>query len=336
MPVLVLWLLCENTGILPCKLVAEYNACTRSHFAGTAIADVFMDIDDNVGIHYQPMLLPIMDAIQKTISKPVSASGISLHTGEDVTISILPASVNSGICFRRIDIAGHPEVKANYKNISDLLRNTTLEKGKAKVSTVEHVMSALSGLGVDNAIVELDGGEPPIFDGSAQSFVEMIQEAGVIEQDAVKQTLTLERMEVITEGDRILIAIPHPTLKISCTFADERGGFTQYLSVEVDESNYMNEICKARTFTYAEDIEPLIQQGKIKGGSMDSAIIIKGDKIMAKEPLRFKDEFVRHKILDIIGDIALLGSPLNAHIIAIKPGHSINSKLTAKIAATLG
>ncbi len=276
-----------------------------------------------------------MAAKQKTLSKQVSASGISLHTGEDITISILPAEIGSGIRFRRVDLDGSPEVKADVSNISDLLRNTTLESGPAKISTVEHVMSALSGLGIDNAIVELNGGEPPIFDGSAKRIVELLEDAGVEEQSEDKNVFTLSSVEMVSEGDRILIAIPHPCLKISCTFVDERGTFTQYFSIEVNEKNYLEDISKARTFAHAEDIEPLVQQGKIKGGSMDSAIIIKGDKIMAKEPLRYSDEFVRHKILDIIGDIALLGCPLQAHIIAIKPGHSINSKLTAKIAAKL-
>jgi len=272
---------------------------------------------------------------QQTISKTVSASGISLHTGEVVTLSLLPAEINSGICFRRVDLEGSPEIKADVTHVSDLLRNTTLQSGDAKVSTVEHVMSALSGLGVDNVIVELDGGEPPIFDGSADRFVKLIEEAGVEKQDAIRHEYKLPNAEIVSNGDRTMVAIPYDGLKISCTFADERGDFTQYYSLEVNPESYLNEIAGARTFTYAEDIEPLIQAGKIKGGSFDSAIVIKGDKILAKEPLRFKNEFVRHKILDIIGDIALLGSPLKAHIIAVKPGHSINSELTAAIAAKL-
>lgn len=272
---------------------------------------------------------------QKTIRKTVSASGISLHTGEVVTLSLLPAEPNSGICFRRVDLEGKPEIKANVAHVSDLLRNTTLQSGNAKVSTVEHVMSALSGLGIDNAVVELDGGEPPIFDGSATRFVELIEEAGIEEQPTNRVEYMLPAVEIVTEGDRTLVAIPYNGLKVSCTFADERGDFTQYLSLEVTPESYLAEIASARTFTYAEDIEPLIQAGKIKGGSFDSAIVIKGDKILAKDSLRFKNEFVRHKILDIIGDIALLGCPLNAHIVAVKPGHSINSKLTTAIASKM-
>jgi len=276
-----------------------------------------------------------MSKKQTTIARSVSSSGISLHTGEEVKISILPSVADGGIRFRRTDLNGNPEIPADYRFISDLLRNTTLETEDAKISTVEHVMSALSGMGVDNAIVELDGGEPPIFDGSAKQLVSLIEEAGIVELDTPKKILKLDTVETVTDGDRILIALPYAGLKISCTFVDEKGGFTQYLSSEINPETYKSSISSARTFTYAEDIEPLIQQGKIKGGSIDSAIVIKGDKIMSKEPLRFGDEFVRHKILDIIGDIALLGCPLNAHIIAIKPGHSINSKLTAKMGAKL-
>lgn len=276
-----------------------------------------------------------MPTQQQTIAKPVSASGISLHTGEEVTISILPAAPDAGVCFRRIDLQGAPEVKAVVSHVSDLLRNTTLEAGIAKVSTVEHVMSALSGMGVDNAIVEINGGEPPIFDGSAKQFVEMIQSAGIVTQASERRELVLDSVETVFEGDRILIALPHDGLRISCTFADERGRLTQYVSVDLDPASYLEQVACARTFTFAEDIEPLIEQGKIKGGSIDSAIVIKGETILSKEPLRFDDEFVRHKVLDIVGDVALLGCSLRAHIVAIKPGHAINSKLTAKLADKL-
>lgn len=276
-----------------------------------------------------------MSTPQQTLAQSVSDSGISLHTGEVVNLSILPGEPNTGIRFRRVDLPGMPEVQARVSNVSDLLRNTTLESGAAKVSTVEHVMSALHGLAIDNAVVELDGGEPPIFDGSAQRLVEMILSAGIVQQSNPRQSLSLESPVSVMEGDRILIALPHEGFRISCTFADERGRMTQYFSVDVDPEQYVKQIAPARTFTFAEDIESLVQQGKIKGGSIDAAIVIKGETILSKEPLRFQDEFVRHKILDIVGDIALLSCPLRAHIVAIKPGHAINSKLTQKLAELL-
>lgn len=276
-----------------------------------------------------------MSTPQQTLAQSVSDSGISLHTGEVVNLSILPGEPNTGIRFRRVDLPGMPEVQARVSNVSDLLRNTTLESGAAKVSTVEHVMSALHGLAIDNAVVELDGGEPPIFDGSAQRLVEMILSAGIVQQSNPRQSLSLESPVSVMEGDRILIALPYEGFRISCTFADERGRMTQYFSVDVDPEQYVKQIAPARTFTFAEDIESLVQQGKIKGGSIDAAIVIKGETILSKEPLRFQDEFVRHKILDIVGDIALLSCPLRAHIVAIKPGHAINSKLTQKLAELL-
>ena len=272
-----------------------------------------------------------MELRQRTITRKVSASGVSLHSGEKVEIAFLPADVDTGIVFRRIDLDSSPELKADYTIISDLLRNTTIGSGYLKVATVEHVLSALRGMGIDNAIVELDGSEPPIFDGSAKRFVEMIHEAEPVEQEKKRKVVQLKETVSIVDGDRSIIATPCDKFKITCTFADAKGNFTQHLSVEIDPDVYEREIAGARTFTFYEDIEELLKKGKIKGGSLDSAIVIKDEKVMSKEPLRYKDELVRHKILDIIGDLSLLGFPLKAHILAIKPGHSINSKLTTRI-----
>jgi UDP-3-O-[3-hydroxymyristoyl] N-acetylglucosamine deacetylase / 3-hydroxyacyl-[acyl-carrier-protein] dehydratase len=274
-----------------------------------------------------------MELRQRTITHKVSASGISLHSGENVEISFLPAGVNTGIVFRRNDLEASPEIKADYKLVSDLVRNTTIGSGYLKVATVEHVLSALRGMGIDNAIVDLNGSEPPIFDGSATRFVELLHEAVPVEQDQVRKVFELAETVSVIDGDRSIIACPHDGLKITCTFADAKGNFTQHLSIDIDPEVYEREIARARTFTFYEDIEELIKKGKIKGGSLDSAIVIKDDKVMSKEPLRYDDELVRHKILDIIGDLSLLGSPLKAHIIAIKPGHAINTRLTSRIGA---
>src|SRR5208283_2470162 len=261
---------------------------------------------------------------QRTILREVSLSGNALHTGEPVTLTIKPAPVGHGIVFRRIDLAGQPEVKPRVDQVIDLVRATTIQSGHAKIATVEHVLSALNGCGIDNVFVEMNASEPPILDGSAKPFVNLILEAEPVEQEAEREYFVLDQPVSVTRNNSSLIALPAETLKISCTSADDRGIHTQHLSLAIDPDVYITQIAAARTFTVYEDIEELIKLGKIKGGSLDCAIVIKGDKIISKEPLRFRDEFVRHKILDIIGDLMLLGVPLKAHIIATRPGHAIN------------
>ncbi len=265
---------------------------------------------------------------QRTILRKASIKGKSLHTGQAVNLTLKPAPENHGVVFRRTDIIGNPELKCVIDHVDDLVRSTTLADGHAKVHTVEHVLSALSGCGVDNVLVEMDASEPPILDGSAKHFVNLIQEAEPIEQEAEREYYELKEPLSVTRGNSSLIALPHDGLRITCTSADDRGIHTQHLSLDIDYESYIAQVATARTFTIYEDIEELLKLGKIKGGSLDSAIVIKGDKIVSKEPLRFKDEFVRHKILDIIGDLVLLGKPLKAHIIAVRPGHSLNADLT--------
>src|SRR5471030_708964 len=265
---------------------------------------------------------------QRTLAREVSISGSALHTGEAVTLTLKPAPADHGIVFKRIDLNGAPEIKPRIDLVTDLVRATTIQDGHAKIHTVEHVLSALSGCGIDNVLVEMNASEPPIMDGSARPFVNMILQGEPLEQDRDREYFTLDTAVSITKGDRSIIALPSDEFKISCTSADDRGIHTQHLSLTIDPEVYMTQMAAARTFTIYEDIEELLKLCKIRGGSLDSAIVIKGDKIISKEPLRFKDEFVRHKILDIIGDIALLGMPLKAHIIAVRPGHALNAKLT--------
>ncbi len=268
---------------------------------------------------------------QRTILREVSINGKSLHTAADVTLSLKPAPVNTGLVFRRKDIYGKPEIKPSIQHVGDLVRNTGISEGHVKLFTIEHVLSALNGMGVDNCFIEMDAAEPPILDGSSKFFVNLIQEAEPVEQDAEREYYSLSSPISVSEGNRSLIALPYDGLKITCTSADDRGFHTQHLSIDIDPDTYQHAIAPARTFTIYEDIEELLKMGKIQGGSLDSAIVIKGDKILSKEPLRYQDEFVRHKILDLIGDIALLGRHLKAHIVAVRPGHSLNAKLTAKI-----
>lgn len=265
---------------------------------------------------------------QRTLAREVSITGLALHTGEAVTLTLKPAPAGSGIVFRRLDLSGAPELRPRVDQITDLVRATTIQSGHAKIHTVEHVLSALHGCGIDNVVVEMTASEPPIMDGSARPYVNLILQAEPLEQEADREYFELEAPISVTRGNSSIIALPCDHLKISCTSADDRGIHTQHLSLTIDPDVYMTQIAAARTFTIYEDIEELLKLGKIKGGSLDCAVVIRGDKIISKEPLRFADEFVRHKMLDIIGDIMLLGMPLKAHIVATRPGHAINAELT--------
>ncbi len=265
---------------------------------------------------------------QRTLLREVSIKGNALHTGEAVHMTFKPAPANHGIVFRRLDLHGHPELKPRIDQVTDLVRATTIQVGHAKLHTVEHVLSALHGCGIDNVLIEIDASEPPIMDGSARPFVQLIQQGEAVEQDAERDYFSLTDTVSVTRGNSSIIALPFDGLKITCTSADDRGIHTQHLSLVIDPEVYTAQVAAARTFTIYEDIEELIKMGKIKGGSLDCAVVIKGDKIISKEPLRFADEFVRHKILDIIGDILLLGVPLKAHIVATRPGHAVNAELT--------
>ena len=265
---------------------------------------------------------------QRTILREVSIKGKSLHTGEEVNLTLKPALENTGVIFRRIDLLGKPEIQPLIDLVDDLVRSTTIADGHAKIHTIEHVISALSGCGVDNVIIEMDASEPPILDGSAKHFVNLIQQAEPVEQGAEREYFVLDEPISVTRGSSSIIALPHDGFRITCTSADDRGIHTQHLSLDLDPETYVAQVAPARTFTIYEDIEELLKLGKIKGGSLDSAIVIKGDKIVSKEPLRFKDEFVRHKILDIVGDITLLGMPIKAHIVGVRPGHALNAELS--------
>jgi UDP-3-O-[3-hydroxymyristoyl] N-acetylglucosamine deacetylase/3-hydroxyacyl-[acyl-carrier-protein] dehydratase len=272
---------------------------------------------------------------QRTLARDVSIKGSALHTGDAVTLTMKPAPAGSGVTFKRIDLHGAPELRPRVDMVTDLVRATTIQSGHAKIHTVEHVLSALHGCGVDNVMVEMDASEPPIMDGSARPFVNMILQGEPVEQDLERVYFQLDEPVSVTRGNSSIIALPSDEFKISCTSADDRGIHTQHLSLTIDPEVYQSQIAAARTFTIYEDIEELLKLGKIRGGSLDCAVVIRGDKIISKEPLRFKDEFVRHKMLDIIGDVMLLGLPLKAHIVATRPGHAINAELTKVLFAKL-
>jgi UDP-3-O-[3-hydroxymyristoyl] N-acetylglucosamine deacetylase/3-hydroxyacyl-[acyl-carrier-protein] dehydratase len=265
---------------------------------------------------------------QHTVGKTASFSGTSLHTGEKVSLKLHPAPVDHGIKFKRKDLQDEPTIDARIDNLKTVERATTIGEGSVRVHTVEHVLAALSGMGVDNAIVEMDANEPPIGDGSAQPYVDLIKRAGVTAQEELRKFFDVrEPVHVESKTGALLILLPDEKFRISCTQAGPNNRFAQYLSTEVTAAVFEREIAPARTFVFYEDVEPLMEKNLIKGGSLENAIVVRGDAVLSKEPLRFPDEFVRHKMLDIIGDLALIGRRIRGHLVAVKPGHAVNADL---------
>jgi UDP-3-O-[3-hydroxymyristoyl] N-acetylglucosamine deacetylase/3-hydroxyacyl-[acyl-carrier-protein] dehydratase len=250
-------------------------------------------------------------------------------------MTFLPAPANSGIRFRRIDLEGKPEIEARVENVAETTRSTTLAKGNTRVHTVEHVLATLAGYGVDNAIVELDANEPPIADGSAREYCKLVQSAGIIPQDERREPYVVTSTIDLRMGETIMTVLPDDAFKISCTSSDRRGKFTQFYNLEVSPASWEQELAHARTFCFFDEIEFLIKNGLIRGGSLENAVVIRDDAVLTTEPLRYPDEFVRHKVLDIIGDLSLLGRPIHGHLIAIKPSHSANCELVRRIAAQM-
>jgi UDP-3-O-[3-hydroxymyristoyl] N-acetylglucosamine deacetylase/3-hydroxyacyl-[acyl-carrier-protein] dehydratase len=268
---------------------------------------------------------------QQTLSRSASFSGIGLHSGNRVNMTIQPAPANSGLRFRRVDLDGKPEIEARVENVFETNRSTTLAKGNVKVHTVEHVLAALAGYGIDNAVVELDANEPPIGDGSSREFCRIIQAAGIEPQAEKREYISVTEPIELHTGETVMTVFPDENFKVTCTSADKKSRFTQFYSTEITPKTWEKELSHARTFCFFEEIEFLIKNGLIKGGSLENAVVIRDDAVLTTEPLRYPEEFVRHKILDIIGDLSLLGKPLRGHIIAVRPGHAGNFELAKKI-----
>ncbi len=268
---------------------------------------------------------------QQTLRQAASFSGVGLHSGNRVNMTFLPAPPDSGIRFRRIDLEGKPEIEAKVENVSTTNRSTSLFKGSTKIHTVEHVLAAFAGRGIDNAVVELDSNEPPIGDGSARDYVKIIQAAGVVPQGAKREVYKVHTAIELELGETLMAVFPHDGFKISCTSSDKKGRFSQFYSVEVSPETWERELAHARTFCFYEEIEFLIKNGLIKGGSLENAVVIREDAILTTEPLRYTDEFVRHKMLDIVGDLSLIGRPITGHIVAVKPSHGANCELARQI-----
>ena len=237
---------------------------------------------------------------QQTLRETVSLEGVGLHSGNRVTMNFLPAPPNTGIRFRRVDLDGRPEVEARVENVSDTTRSTTLARGNIRIHTVEHVMAAFAGYGIDNLFVELNGNEPPIADGSARAYCRMIQTAGISPQPEKREPYRVTAPLELQVGDSLMSVFPHDRLKVTCTSADRHGRFTQFFSVEVSPETWERELAAARTFCFYEEIEFLIKNGLIRGGSLENAVVIRDDAVLTTEPLRYPEEFVRHKMLDIL------------------------------------
>jgi UDP-3-O-[3-hydroxymyristoyl] N-acetylglucosamine deacetylase/3-hydroxyacyl-[acyl-carrier-protein] dehydratase len=274
-----------------------------------------------------------MSKQQQTIKRAVSFSGIGIHTGNRVNMTWKPAPVDHGIKFVRVDLDNKPVIEPHIRNIGDVTRWTTIGSGNVVIHTVEHVLATLNGFGIDNILIELDCNEPPVGDGSALPFVKLLKEAGIQPQEGKREYFTPREPIHVEVGDSLAVVLPSDQLRISCTIHYGKPGLdAQYLSLIVEPETFDTQISPARTFAFYEELQYLIDKGLIKGGSLENAVLIRNQSVLATSPLRFPDEFVRHKILDIIGDIVLLGRPLKAHIVVVRPGHGLNAEMTRALA----
>lgn len=268
---------------------------------------------------------------QHTIAKEVRYSGAGLHSGKEVTMVLKPAAENTGVIFIRTDLPGQPEIHARAENVTATVKATTISENGAEVATIEHLMSALSMTGVDNVRVEMSAGEPPVADGSAKVFFDLIEEAGLKEQEAKRVPYVVDRTFAIHEGGRSIMLEPYNGFKITFTSVNKHPLLgTQHFDIELNESSYGKEIAPARTVAFLEEVETLKKNGMGLGGNLENTVVFDKDRVLSET--RFTDELIRHKILDVIGDMYLLG-PIKGHIIAAQTGHALNSKLTKKIAA---
>ncbi|MEW6038372.1 MAG: UDP-3-O-acyl-N-acetylglucosamine deacetylase [Pseudomonadota bacterium] len=271
---------------------------------------------------------------QRTLKNVIRATGVGLHTGEKVYLTLRPAAPNSGIRFRRVDLAEPVVIDARPDNVGDTTLSTTLVKGGVRISTVEHLLSAFAGLGIDNAYVDVSAPEVPIMDGSAGPFVFLIQSAGVQEQEAPKQFIRIKRPLHVEDGDKWARFEPHDGFKVTFTIDFDHPVFdkdSQTASVEFSSTSFVKEIARARTFGFMRDIEMLRKNRLALGGSMDNAIVVDKFRVLNEDGLRSGDEFVKHKILDAIGDLYLLGHSLIGSFTGYKSGHGLNNHLLREL-----
>lgn len=245
-----------------------------------------------------------------------------------------PAPVDHGVVFCRTDLPGAPRVPALVTGVTDLVRKTTIAANGAEVFLVEHVLSAIHGCGVDNVLVEMNAAEAPIMDGSAKAFADLIGAAGVVELDAPQSYYVIDGPVAVSRGASLVLALPADDLRVTYTALDDRAlPHAQHITCVVTPAYYAREIAPARTYVLYEDAEAMKRAGGIKGGTLDNCLVLKGAEVLSTEPLRFPDELARHKVLDLVGDIRLLGAPLRAHLIAVKAGHALHAELTQALLA---
>jgi len=267
---------------------------------------------------------------QRTLKNTIRATGVGLHTGDKVYLTLRPAEANTGIRFRRVDLDNPVTIEATPENVGETMLSTTLVAGDVKISTIEHLLSAFAGLGIDNAIIDVSAAEVPIMDGSAGPFVFLLQSAGVEEQDSLKQYIRIKRSIRVEDGDKWAAFEPFEGFKVTFTIDFEHPAFQDHVktaTMDFSSTTFVKEVSRARTFGFMKDIEMLRQNNLALGGSLDNAIVVDDDKVINEDGLRYADEFVKHKILDAIGDLYLLGHSLIGSFTGYKSGHGLNNKL---------
>lgn len=270
---------------------------------------------------------------QRTIHREVDFSGIGIHTGQTVTMRFVPAKEGTGIQFKRTDLAGQPLIPATLEYVCDTARSTSIGIGSVKIHTIEHVLAAIAAYQIDNLIIEVSNIEPPVGNGSSDIFVEMIENAGICIQNAETAIVKIQSPLYWSEGDIHLVALPSEEYRISYTmnYPDTKALRSQYQSLVITPETFKNEISPCRTFSLYEEVSMLMDRGLIKGGSLDNAVLIKDNAIFSKNGLFFPDEMCRHKMLDLIGDLCLVGFNFHAHLIAIRSGHSSNNAFAQRL-----
>src|SRR5579872_2593545 len=273
---------------------------------------------------------------QRTLKNSIRATGVGLHTGKKVLMTLRPAAADEGIIFRRTDLPQMVDIRANAENVGDTMLGTTLGKGESRVATVEHLLSAMAGLGIDNAIVEVSAAEVPIMDGSAGPFVFLLQSAGILEQDAPKRFLRIKRKITISDGDKWVSIEPFNGLKVSFTLDYDHPvlkNSIQEATLDFSTTSYVKEVSRARTFGFLSEYEWLRANNLALGGSLNNAIVLDDYRIMNEDGLRYEDELVKHKILDAVGDMYLLGTGLLGSFKGFKSGHTLNNRLLQALLA---
>jgi len=273
---------------------------------------------------------------QRTLNNTIRATGVGLHTGEKVYLTLKPAAIDSGIVFRRTDLDPVVEIEAKAVNVGDTTLSTSLVNGDVRVSTVEHLLSAMAGLGIDNAIIDVTAPEVPIMDGSAGPFVFLIQSAGIIEQDAPKKFIRIKKLVEVSQDDKTASFKPFDGFKVTFTIHFDHPAFkdrNKEVTVDFSSTSFVKEVSRARTFGFMHEFEYLRSQGLARGASMDNAIAVDDDQVLNEDGLRYEDEFVKHKVLDAIGDLYLLGNSLIGEFNAFKSGHALNNMLLRELLA---